>query len=162
MGYLAEIFPDAKFIHLVRDGRAVANSLLNTRFWDGWRGPPNWRLGDIPEEMRLIWEESGRSFVVLAGIEWMILIDAVEKGKRSVPAGQFLEVKYEDLVSRPTEVMQKVVEFSELHWYEKFAAEIERFSLQNMNYKWKHDLTENQRMQLEKVLESHLQRLGYS
>jgi len=33
--FLAEAFPDATFIHVVRDGRAVASSLLKTGWLDG-------------------------------------------------------------------------------------------------------------------------------
>ena len=45
LGYLNEIFEDARFIHLVRDGRAVAASLLHVDFWRGWFGPQGWRAG---------------------------------------------------------------------------------------------------------------------
>lgn len=44
VGFLHEIFEDAKFIHLIRDGRAVAYSLLQQPWWEGWRGPP---IGDL-------------------------------------------------------------------------------------------------------------------
>ncbi len=162
LGYLQEIFPDAKFIHIVRDGRAVANSLLNVRFWDGWQGPPNWRLGHLPEKMELVWEKSGRSFVVLAGIEWMIIMDAIEKSREEVPAGQFLEIKYEDLVGRKAEVMKRVIEFTGLRWCNRFASGIKSISLQNMNFKYKRDLAEHQQAQLRKVLEGYLQRFGYT
>ncbi|MGD9973886.1 MAG: sulfotransferase, partial [Desulfatirhabdiaceae bacterium] len=33
IGFLSEIFHDAKFIHVIRDGRAVAYSLINAGFW---------------------------------------------------------------------------------------------------------------------------------
>src|SRR5262245_59764101 len=39
LGYLQQIFGDAKFIHLVRDGRAVVNSRLQESWWPGWEGP---------------------------------------------------------------------------------------------------------------------------
>ena len=39
IGYLDEIFEDARFIHIKRDGRAVASSLLHVNFWRGWYGP---------------------------------------------------------------------------------------------------------------------------
>jgi hypothetical protein len=47
IGFLKEIFPDAKFIHILRDGRAVANSYINVPFWWGWRGLANWRWGPL-------------------------------------------------------------------------------------------------------------------
>ena len=52
MGFLNEIFEDAKFIHIVRDGRAVASSLLHVHFWNGWHGPQSWRAGLLPQKIR--------------------------------------------------------------------------------------------------------------
>jgi hypothetical protein len=56
MGFLKEIFPDAKFIHVYRDGRAVANSFLTVNWWSGWRGPSNWRWGELTPEQKERWE----------------------------------------------------------------------------------------------------------
>ena len=41
--FLKGIFPDAKFIHVYRDGRAVTASNLRVGFWNGWEGPGKWR-----------------------------------------------------------------------------------------------------------------------
>ncbi|MGH8165623.1 MAG: sulfotransferase, partial [Woeseiaceae bacterium] len=35
ISFLQEIFPDARFIHILRDGRAAVNSLIQTAFWGG-------------------------------------------------------------------------------------------------------------------------------
>ena len=58
IGYLNEIFSDAKFIHILRDGRAVANSLINVEFWRGWQCPQNWRFGRLTEKQQKEWEDS--------------------------------------------------------------------------------------------------------
>jgi len=50
IGYLREIFEDARFVHIVRDGRAVASSLLHVDFWRGWQGPHGWRAGLLSPE----------------------------------------------------------------------------------------------------------------
>ena len=56
IGYLNEIFEDASFIHIVRDGRAVASSLLHVDFWRGWYGPHGWRAGLLSPEDQAAWE----------------------------------------------------------------------------------------------------------
>src|SRR5829696_721624 len=66
-GLLHAVFPDARFIHVVRDGRAVANSLLQTSWWTGHQGPSNWDFGPLPEPYAKEWEASGQSYVLLAG-----------------------------------------------------------------------------------------------
>ena len=56
IGFLNEIFEDAKFIHMLRDGRAVASSLLHVNFWRGWYGPQSWRAGLLSPEDQATWE----------------------------------------------------------------------------------------------------------
>jgi hypothetical protein len=74
ISFLYAIFPDARFVHVLRDGRAVANSRLNASFWKGWHGLNIWG-GQMPEHYRQEWERHRRSFVALAGIEWKTHID---------------------------------------------------------------------------------------
>jgi len=50
IGFLQAIFPDAKFIHIVRDGCAVANSRMNAPFWKGWQGLNTWG-GQMPRAL---------------------------------------------------------------------------------------------------------------
>jgi len=84
IGFFNAIFQDALFIHIIRDGRAVANSKLSVPWWYGWRGPQNWRWGELPEEYREEWEEGNRSFALLAGIEWKMLLDEVERSREAI------------------------------------------------------------------------------
>ena len=69
MGYLYEAFPKAKFIHVVRDGRAVVNSIMQIDFWEGWRGTKGWRGLDMTPEQQARWDASGQSFVTLGAME---------------------------------------------------------------------------------------------
>jgi hypothetical protein len=36
--FIAEIMPEARFLHVVRDGRAVASSIVQRPWWKGWLG----------------------------------------------------------------------------------------------------------------------------
>lgn len=159
--FLKEIFPDAKFIHVIRDGRAMSNSMINVEFWRGWEGPQNWRWGMLNEEYQNEWEKYDESFVILAAIEWKILIDAVEKAKRGIQQSQFFEIKYEKLMSEPIKVFKEVIDFCELDWTTCFESKIEKFELKNMNYKWKENLPETQKKMLNEFLNDYLKRYGY-
>lgn len=161
ISFLSEIFERAKFIHVVRDGRAVVNSQLDTYFWDGWRGPENWSWGELSPARREEWNRYGQSFVVLAAIQWKILIDAMESAKTSVSKDSFLELKYEDLCSNPLDTFRTVTEFCELKWVAEFEREIGKHELKNTNDKFKQDLTAHQQRNLEEVLEDYLRRYGY-
>src|SRR5688572_11770568 len=61
--FLQEIFPQALFIQISRNPCAIVSSLLTVPFWDGWRGPPNWRRGPLATDLDVIWRQEGESFV---------------------------------------------------------------------------------------------------
>jgi len=161
IGFLKEIFPDAKFINVIRDGRAVAYSLMNVPWWWGWRGPQNWRFGELPQNLKLKWEKYDRSFIALAAIEWMILMDAFEKAKQYIQKDNYLEIKYEDLCANPIEVFKKILEFAELKYPKDFIKTIRQFDLKNKNYKWQIELTEYQKEILNDILKDYLVKYRY-
>lgn len=158
---LKEIFPDAKFVHIIRDGRAVVNSILNVGFWNGWQGPENWRWGNLNAIQREEWEGHHQSFVVLAAIQWKLLMDAYEKTKVDLDPSNYLEVKYEDLCENPLMIMKEVTEFCHLEWNGDFQNSVRGIKLKNTNDKWTEELTSYQQQILGGSLESHLQRYGY-
>lgn len=161
IGFLREIFPDALFIHMLRDGRAVTNSLLNTDFWWGWRGPENWRWGPLTAEQQAEWERHDRSFVALAAIQWKIMMDAFEQARTLVPPSQFMEIKYEDFAVDPIAGFGPILEFCGLDFPPRFRAACGRFNVRSANYKWKADLTARQHEILEECLGDYLARYGY-
>jgi len=161
MGFLQAIWPDARFIHILRDGRAVANSNLEVDFWDGWLGPDNWRFGPLTSEQRELWEKSGQSFVALAGIEWNHLMDAVEHARTLIPSDQFLEIKYEDFCEDPVRETRKMTDFGGLEWTPGFEQTIRQGEFKNQNAKWRKELSSEQQALLETVMAEHIKRYGY-
>jgi hypothetical protein len=87
--YLRELFPDARFVHVHRDSRAVAASLLEVPWWDGWRGPSTWRRGPLPPDLAALWEEHDQSFVALAAIECVIFERTLHECQQHVPRSRF-------------------------------------------------------------------------
>jgi hypothetical protein len=161
LGFLRTIFPDAKFIHVLRDGRAVANSNIAVDFWDGWRGPQSWRFGLLTPQEQETWEKHGQSFVALAGIEWNRLIAAVRATQGAVPPEDFLEVRYENFCGDPLATMRQVLDFCELPMTDGFAREIRQYPVESRNEKWRSDLTRQQQAVLEEVTRDQLQMCGY-
>lgn len=121
-GFLRRILPDARFVHVIRDGRAVASSFLQMPWWQGYRGPTEWGWGPLPAEYQELWERSARSFAVLAGLEWRILLEAFETAQAQVPEGRWLDVRYEDFVAEPREWTQRILAFLDLEWVPEFEA----------------------------------------
>jgi omega-hydroxy-beta-dihydromenaquinone-9 sulfotransferase len=162
MGFLSEMFPGALFVHMIRDGRPVANSQLNIGWWEGWKGPNFLNCVELPPEYQQEWEQSGRSFVVLAAIHWKILMDAFEAARGLVPPSNYLEIKYEDFAADPKAKFGEILAFCGLDFDPRFVAAIDRFQVASANYKWKEQLTVEQQKMLTNSLRGHLERYGYT
>jgi hypothetical protein len=161
LGFLSEIFEDAKFIHVLRDGRAVANSLIQMEWWWGWRGPDNWRWGSLSPAQREEWQKYNQSFIVLAALQWKILMDAAERAKEHVKGADLLEIKYEQLCSDSIGVFKEVAQFSEVEWTSGFEKKLRKYELRNTNSKWERELNATQRTEMNEVLGDYLKRYDY-
>jgi hypothetical protein len=144
IGFLREIFRDAKFIHVRRDARAVINSMISVDWWWGWRGPQNWRWGELTSAQNEEWERFNRSFIALAGIELRILSDAMERARQKIPEDSFMEVEYEHLCADPLGIFKKVTGFCELEWSPEFEKAVKKHHLESANDKWRKELTSEQ------------------
>ncbi len=104
---LKQIFPDAKYIHLVRDGRAVAYSLLRVAWWDDhtlfW-------ADKTPKQM----VAEGFNPLELAARNWIEEIQSLEQGITSIPSNQLLEVRYNELLEDPNGQLQRILDFMEI------------------------------------------------
>ena len=162
IGFLQAIYPNAKFISVIRDGRAAASSLLTVPFWDGWLGPNKWSWGPLDHERNERWERHDRSFVALAALQWDILMESYEQAKAHMPdPRQLLEIRYEDLCAEPLRVFRKAVEFAELDFCSRFAGSIAAARLRDANQKWREDLSPAQQSTLMDCLHEPLQHWGY-
>lgn len=90
MSFISEVFPDAQFIHMIRDGRKVVSSLKDM----------DWAPKDINKNIEN-WIES-----VSLGREIGIKI-----GKQ-----RYIEIKYEDLVKDPETVLRRLCNFLKEPW----------------------------------------------
>lgn len=160
--FFKEIFPEARFVHIIRDGRAVANSFLQMDWWTGFQSPKNWYLGPLSESDEETWLASDRSFVTLAGLAWRILVDSVESDAASL-GGDLMELRYEDFLKAPEETVRAICEFSEL----EYNSDLERQMAKNpvrsgRKQAYLTDLSSEQVGELTRLLAPTLARYGYS
>lgn len=163
ISFLHAIFPDAKFIHVTRDGRAVAASRMKAPFWTGWKG---WREFSLwPERMpahyEQEWERHNHSFVALAGIEWKAHIDQMVELRRNYPEINILEVKYEAFCQKPVEELRRIAQHCELDWTPDFEALLKKQYVESENRKWESEFTVEQQAVLQQVLADYLLQQGY-
>jgi omega-hydroxy-beta-dihydromenaquinone-9 sulfotransferase len=161
LGFLNEIFEDAKFIHMLRDGRAVASSLLHVGFWRGWYGPQGWRAGSLSAEDQATWEAYDRSFAALAALEWKIQMRAMDAARRMVDPKLFLEIKYETFCDQPIDTFRRVLEFAELPPSAQFDRQVKAASIKSTSNRWRDDLAPGQQAILSELLREDLVRYGY-
>jgi hypothetical protein len=162
-GLLHAAFPDARFVEVVRDGRAVANSWLQMGWWQGYRGPAAWHLGPLPPAYAEEWVASDRSFVTLAGLGWKILIDAFEVARSQIPPSQWLQVRYEDVVAEPRKHIADIVDFSGLTWTDDFERAFAQYPFEASRIDgFRRDLDPASVALLEHSLAATLHSLGYA
>ena len=154
MPYFQGMFSDALFLHLVRDGRAVVNSLLRCREKHGGQDrywgvrPPGWQalLNKPPAES--------------CARQWAMTVCAAQDAAGQLPQGQYLEVRYEDFVSDPRATLQQIGEWAGLQWTEDFLASLAE-GIENRNPKWREQLTAEQIRQVNDAVGDTLGKLGY-
>lgn len=161
IGFLHAVFPNARFINVIRDGRAVASSSLRVHFWNGWAGPDNWGWGPLSADQSERFRAYGCSFAALAGLQWEILMDAYEAAKRSVPDDRIMEIRYEELCADPSNVVRAACEFAQLDFAPSLQRHIGNFSLHSQNDKWKQGLSPAQQSTLNDCIRGCLSRWGY-
>jgi hypothetical protein len=161
IGFLNGLFEDAKFVHIIRDGRAVASSLLHVGFWRGWQGPQGWRAGLLSAADQADWERYDRSFVALAGLEWRIQMRAIEAARGALDPKRFSEVRYEEFCERPLETYRRVLEVLELPAHADAERQVEAASIKSTSNRWQNDLTPRQQKILDELLHQDLLRYGY-
>ena len=162
ISFLHAIFPDAKFIHVTRDGRAVANSRLRTPFWRGWQGWQGLNLTpEMPAHYREEWERHRYSFAALAGIEWKAHLDQMIELKRNWPHIDILEVKYEAFCASPVVQLREIAEYCGLAWNATVESQLGRQYVKSENTKWRSDLTAEQQAILQEVMAVQLVEQGY-
>lgn len=158
--YLRKIFPDAYFIHVIRDGRAVANSYVNVDFWDGTL-EGCWHWGPMPKQYREEFENFNREPVALAGILWKYLMSLICQAWSRIPENQRLEVNYSELIASPQDTMSRVADFCNLSNSPIFDKRLATIKIRNADNKWTQDLDTNQKNILMQVIGKELKLYGF-
>ncbi|MFZ7126475.1 MAG: sulfotransferase family protein [Desulfobacterales bacterium] len=162
ISFLTSIFPDARFVHVVRDGRAVTHSLLKVPFWKqkgGFDGP-FWK--GLPHEYEQIWEKD-RDPGIITALQWRYVLELTDKERKGICSSQYMEVKYEDFVEKPHDSLNRLFRFCVL----KNSANPHHYidstrKLENMNYKYRTDWSVEYIRKLTDCMEPILSTRGYS
>jgi hypothetical protein len=133
VGWLMALFPDARFLHMSRDWRAVVSSTLQRKVkrekrGGGWFGVriPGWQeMLDVPHELT-------------AGRQFRVATKALEADALRLP-DRFYRLDYVDLCREPERIVREVAEFCELPFSQAFQSTLPH-DLKSRNDKWKQTL----------------------
>jgi hypothetical protein len=154
--YLRRVFPDARFIHVIRDGRAVVSSMVAQirsrprrakQPLGGFCRPPGWQAllrDDVVEQTALQWQA--------------IVRHVRERGRALGP--DYREVRYETLCARPRETFRGLFEFAGLAAGEAALAGMPAEPLEAREG-WRERLTPGEAATVQKTAGDLLAELGY-
>lgn len=153
--YLQDIFPDAVFVHVIRDPRAAVASLLKVEWW------PTLKVWCQDRITAQEWVRQGKDPALLAAELWRHEVRLVLEAKALLLPHQYFEVRYEEFIQKPKDVLQRVLAFCDLKWTSGFESFIESFALQSMNFKFRNQFTSQQLAMIEEMVAPLAQQLGY-
>jgi hypothetical protein len=116
--YVNAMFPDAKFVHLVRNGMDVAGSIANVARRGGWFGHNDYKWHLLLELARArgageIGDLCSNDF--LRGLwEWRLSVQTAQASLAQLPASRTFELRYEHLVDEPLDSCRLLETFLEL------------------------------------------------
>lgn len=161
MKELGEIFPQARFIHMVRDGRDVANSLVKMD-WLDMMGRPVWYVSNIENAIRY-WNQ-----VVNEGLK----AEDIPQLKDRIKI-----IFYEDLIMEPKKTLGDILDFIGENWVDEVLdytnakrsnepTESSTHQISQNIYttsigKWETEMTEEDKEKVKKIGSELLMRLGY-
>ena len=147
---LQRVFPDAKYIYMIRDGRDVVSSFLTHQLF--------FNIGKLSKR-------------------WLYSLKVLDKLKKRLNPEQILIVKYEDLVQDPERVVQQVCLFLKLEYNPAFLVNSDVYlgdgffthhnniekniSLQFIG-KWKENLTKEQQKEVTERMWIGLKKWNYN
>ena len=151
---LARAFPAARFVEIVRDGRAVALSLSKVNWWED---SIVWWYGGTPRQ----WRDSGGHPLELCARNWVEELKEIEAGLQHVPADQVLRLTYEGFVSSPVETLEKVARFAGLPPDQAWSERLRQLRFPDRNEAWTRALATDDIARVEAVQRESLARHGY-
>lgn len=214
MPFVLEIFPDARVVHIIRDGREVALSAAKDWAGTGHEALDSRQLREAPRPTR-IWKTLLKrlrlsdhvtdlttllelpayaprfagfllrqgfrnsmmpwgprfpgisavrrtySLLETCAIQWDLSVRVARSACQSLPPHQYMELRYEDLLSEPQHHVSRVLEFASLSASMDTIESLTRGVVRRDSLKWPHQLSAAEVEGVEALTASTLLELGY-
>jgi hypothetical protein len=188
--FVRAVYPEAKLIHLIRDGRAVVESAMRQ-----WREKPDWRrlarkaMTLKREDVRYalwfagnmargratgrgggrVWgprypgideDLATRPLLDVCGRQWSVCVQATLDSLGRVPSDLVHTVRYEDLVSRP-DAVEALAAFVGLPDVDAVLERYRSARIGDADRKWRSAFDADQQERVGRVITPLMSRLGY-
>jgi omega-hydroxy-beta-dihydromenaquinone-9 sulfotransferase len=146
---LSELFPKAKFVHIIRDPYVLFPSTVN--LW------------------KRLYRDEGLQMPTYNGLDEHVfktltrMYEAFDRDRPLVGAGQFCEVRYEELVASPIAQMRRVYEELQLGDFEAVRPAIENYFAGKKDYKTnRYEMTPQLHAEITRRWSEYIERYGYA
>ena len=149
IAYLANEFPDAKFIHIARDPRSLFPSTCRL-----WRGLDEVQALQKPQHEQL------DSYVVQC---LQRMYDAFHRQRETIDPSRIVDVRYEDLIRDPVDSLRQIYETLRLSDFDSAKARIEQWADgEHRQYKTnQHQISEQTEAMIHEAWKEYFSRYGY-
>ena len=143
IAYFDHIYPDARFVSLRRDPRAVVSSWIKAGWLDTTSPPDSnaWQWGAVDPALLEVFHELGGGPVLSAALKIHLDLADITANLAGVP-GRWHELWYEDVITKPEPALRGLCSFGALDWTPRFASSVESMGFYDPSGKWRKHLTE--------------------
>jgi hypothetical protein len=145
---LLEMFPDARFVHIVRDPRVVVPSTVRMR--TSMTRAHGFQKQDSAAVKERVFED------------FRVIYDRLEEARPLFRSGRFHELRYEELVKDPLGELASTYQALALDGFEQARPRVEEYLRQTDGYETnKYSLGEDDRREIEARCDDVIRRYGY-
>lgn len=152
--FLRSVFPDAKFIQVLRDPRSVAYHMIK-RAGDAdlplWKEREKW-LELMPEELQSRFHGLPPTPLNFCGVLVRWYHDLYKQEMGELPESGRMEVAYSDLLSRPEKTLGKVMNFVDLPVNKRFKYYLKFHVIRESNHRTNRSLEKDEAADLARAV----------
>ena len=146
---LNEIFPKARYLHIIRHPHKVVPSTI--RMWDivGTQNAMNrkWVKPSVKEVSELL----------------SSMMQKIEHDSKSLPKERYCELKFEELENDPVNAIKQIYDQLDVEFSEQFEEQIKEFLISVSHYqKNKYSIPESDKLEINNILRAWMDQKNYS
>jgi len=141
--YFSKAFPEALFIHLVRDGRAVSESYFRVNelgYYNSWDERKAW-FKKMPKSWRDSFYNEHYNIFSFSVYRWMYYLKLFREESSKFPTNRILQIAFEDIVKDPIKSIKMIQDFANLSYSSKMERYLIKIPPINNNIKWRKALS---------------------